>query len=156
MSFKSCPREGASYWLLLLAADPQCFKSFPREGDAPAGYGAPRGVADPLLVTSGRWVAAGTWDFPLRAKRALKEGVVIRKRQGGTWVPPPLVREAAAQAATVSPLCQNGYRNPAARRYRVGPALLTVSSGNHAHRPVSISPKIEQYSRHRTATHCPG
>ena len=67
---------------------PTCsFKSFPREGDAPAGYGAPRGVADSLLVASGRWVAAGTWDFPLRAKRALKEGVVIRKRQGEPGFP---------------------------------------------------------------------
>ena len=59
----------------------------PARGGAPAGCSTPRGVADSLLVASGRWVAAGTRDFPLRAKRALKEGVVIRKRQGEPGFP---------------------------------------------------------------------
>ena len=38
-------------------------------------------------------------DLPLRAQRALKEGVVIRKRRGNHAVSPPLVCSAAAQAA---------------------------------------------------------
>lgn len=107
-SFKSCPREGASpdsyqktigfpFQVIpreggikenrVFAVGRHSFKPFPREGDAPAGCSTPRGVADSLLVASGRWVAAGTRDFPLRAKRALKEGVVIRKRQGEPGFP---------------------------------------------------------------------
>ena len=38
----------------------------------------------------------------LCAQRALKEGVVIRKRQGEPQVPPPLVRSVAAQATFMS------------------------------------------------------
>ena len=43
-------------------------------------------------------MADGKRHLPLRAQRALKEGVVIRKRQGEPQVPPPLVRSVAAQA----------------------------------------------------------
>ena len=92
----------------------------------------------------------------MRAKRALKEGVVIRKRQGEPWFPLLLCARRPRRPQLFPRFVKTDIGTPPRAPYRVEPALLTVSSGNHAHRPVSISPKIEQYSRHRTATHCPG
>ena len=48
---------------------------------------APYGVESLLLTLIWKWAAAGKRHLPLRAQRALKEGVVIRKRQGEPWFP---------------------------------------------------------------------
>ena len=45
------------------------------------------GVAPVLLTLWGSRAAQQNRDFLLRAQRALKEGVVIRKRQGEPWFP---------------------------------------------------------------------
>ena len=82
--------------------------SFTREGDAPAGCRAGRAKrAAPLwggsqspACRNGDWVADGRRHLILRAQRVLKEGKVIRKRRGNHAVPPPLVRSAAAEAAS--------------------------------------------------------
>ena len=47
----------------------------------------PYGVESLLLTLIWKWAAAGKRHLPLRAQRALKEGVVIRKRQGEPWFP---------------------------------------------------------------------
>ena len=48
---------------------------------------APYGMESVLLTLIWKWAAAGKRHLPLRAQRALKEGVVIRKRQGEPWFP---------------------------------------------------------------------
>ena len=45
------------------------------------------GVAPVLLTLSNQPGGNGKRDLLLRAQRALKEGVVIRKRQGEPWFP---------------------------------------------------------------------
>ena len=71
---------------------------------------------------------------------------------GGTLVPPPLV--CLRRIAALQPVKNWYMRLP----YTAAPfpGALRRKPDSYAHRPVSISPKIEQYSRHRTATHCPG
>ena len=48
---------------------------------------APYGVEFVLLTLWGSRAADGKRHLPVRAQRALKEGVVIRKRQGEPWFP---------------------------------------------------------------------
>ena len=71
----------------------------------PSGRAARARVSDafqlpPGCYGRGDWVADGRRHPLLRAKRVLKEGEVIRKRRGNHGFPPPLVRGAAAQAAS--------------------------------------------------------
>ena len=91
------------------------------------------GVAPVLLTLWGSRAAGGKRDLPLRAQRALKEGVVIRKRQGepcgspSSCVPAAHSRECAgmnwhtrrAEVVNRASLARRGRR-----ALRDGPALL--------------------------------
>ena len=68
-----------------------------RARDAPR---TPLGWQPILACRNGKRAADGRRHLLLRAQRVLKEGKVIRKRRGNHPVPSPLVRSAAAQAAS--------------------------------------------------------
>ena len=112
----------------------------------------PRGVAEILLTVSPKMGGRGNAGLTL-ARAARPEGRGGDSQEaGGTLVPPPLV--CLRRIAALQPVKNWYMRLP----YTAAPfpGALRRKPDSYAHRPVSISPKIEQYSRHRTATHCPG
>ena len=96
------------------------------------------GVAPVLLTLWGSRAAQQNRDFLLRAQRALKEGVVIRKRQGEPFWFPLL-------------LCARRPRRPRIRSEVIGTCYICVSGTNGAKGPPSRRPLRDASSKQHTS-----